>query len=109
LLGRLAQRCPEEVEALFGNRREERVFILEMVIRGAGAYTGGPSRRAKREALRSTLFDEAKGRIEQCPPEIAVVVRLFEGWLASRFFRSTHRLLKSAFRGDLTRQAVILP
>jgi len=94
LLCRRAQRCLEEPEALFGNRRQERVFIFEMVIGGTGAHPSGPSRRAEREALRSTLFDEAKRRIEQCPPEIAVVVRLFGGWLTSRFFGSTHSVAK---------------
>jgi hypothetical protein len=86
----LVQRLPEEHEAFFGNRREERVFVFEVMVRGPRTDPGGAGRRAEREPLRSPLFDEAQGRIEERPPEITVVVRLFDGSLALRFFGSTH-------------------
>ena len=78
--------------AFFGEGTNQRSFVFEVMVRRGWADVGTAGQFAQAEAIHADLTDEDLRGLEQCGPQVAVVVRLgsrvqFGGRFADGFRR----------------------
>jgi hypothetical protein len=67
----------QELEPFLRDRRYQRVFVFEVVVRRAGSHPGRAGRRSQRETLGSVSVDQIQRRVQKRAPEVTVMVALF--------------------------------